>query len=64
MVAYLVCELGPRGITVIAASPGWMDGDSIRQMFGPFYSVAMDTERGTHPLREAPTPDDAADVPL
>jgi enoyl-[acyl-carrier protein] reductase III len=62
MVAYLACELGPRGITVIGVSPGWMDGDSIRQMLGPFYSVAMATERGTHPLREAPTPDDVAEV--
>jgi enoyl-[acyl-carrier protein] reductase III len=62
MVAYLACELGPRGITVVGVSPGWMDGDSIRQMLGPFYAAAMDTERATHPLREAPTPDDVAEV--
>jgi enoyl-[acyl-carrier protein] reductase III len=62
MVAYLACELGPRGITVVGVSPGWMDGDSIRKMLGPFYAAAMDTERATHPLREAPTADDVAEV--
>lgn len=62
MVRYLACELGARGVTVVGVSPGWMDGDSIRQMLGPFYEAAVDTERATAPLREAPTPEQVAEV--
>ncbi len=62
MVRYLACELGAQGVTVVGVSPGWMDGDSIRQMLGPFYDAAMKTERATAPLREAPTPEQVAEV--
>lgn len=62
MVAYLACELGERGTTVVGVSPGWMDGDSIRSMLGPFYDAGMALERETHPLRSAATPDDVAEV--
>jgi enoyl-[acyl-carrier protein] reductase III len=62
MVNYLACELGPRGVSVVGVSPGWLDGDSIRQMLGPFYDAGMALERDTHPLRRAVGPDDAAEV--
>ncbi len=60
MVQYFACELGPEGITIIGISPGWMDGDSIKSMLGPFYESAIDSERETHPMRTAVVPAEAA----
>jgi enoyl-[acyl-carrier protein] reductase III len=62
MVAYLGCELGPQGTTVVGVSPGWLDGESIEQMLGPFYDTAMVAERETHPMRRTVSPDEAAEV--
>ena len=62
MVAYLACELGPRGITVVGVNPGWMSGESIQKMLGPFYDDAIRTEEATHPLRRAASPADIAEV--
>lgn len=62
LVGYLACELGDRGITVVAVAPGWMAGDSLQKMLGPFYEPAVDWEERTHPLREAATPDDVAEA--
>ena len=62
MVSYLGCELGARGVTVVGVSPGWMDGDSIQQMLGPFYEAAMRTERDTHPMRVTVSPEEVAEV--
>ena len=60
MVQYLACELAPRGTTVVGVSPGWLDGDSIQMMLGPFYETAMAAERETHPMRQTVSPDEAA----
>lgn len=62
MVQYLACELGPRGTTVVGISPGWLDGDSIQMMLGPFYETAMAAERETHPMRRTVSPDEAAEA--
>ncbi|MFM7272009.1 MAG: SDR family oxidoreductase [Actinomycetes bacterium] len=62
MVQYLACELAPRGTTVVGISPGWLDGDSIQMMLGPFYETAMAAERETHPMRQTVSPDEAADT--
>lgn len=62
MVAYLAVELGQHGVSVVGVSPGWLDGDSMRAMLGPFHDAGMELERRTHPLRAAATPDDVAEV--
>jgi len=62
MVAYLACELGERGISVIGVNPGWIDGDSLQLMLGPFYEAAADVERRTHPMRRTMSPDDVAEA--
>ena len=62
MVAYLACELGEHGTTVIGLSPGWLDGESVQTMLGPFYEAGIALERETHPLRTAATPDDIAEM--
>ena len=62
MVKYFACELGGENITTIGISPGWMDGDSIRMMLGPFYDAAMDAERETHPMKTAVTATQAAEA--
>lgn len=62
MVTYLACELGPRGVSVVGVSPGWLDGESIRTMLGPFYDAGIALERDTHPLRRSISPDEAAEV--
>ena len=36
-----------RGTTVVGVSPGWLDGDSIQMMLGPFYETAQAAERKT-----------------
>lgn len=60
MVAYLGCELGPKGVSVVGVNPGWIDGDSLKLMLGPFYEAAADVERRTHPLRRTMSPTDVA----
>lgn len=62
MVAYLGCELGERGLTVVGVNPGWIDGDSLKLMLGPFHQALSDIEARTHPLRRAMTPDDVAET--
>lgn len=62
MVKYFGCELGGENITTIGISPGWMDGDSIRMMLGPFYDMAMDAERETHPMKTAVSAAEAAEA--
>lgn len=62
MVRYLACELGGRGVTVVGVNPGWMSGESIQKMLGPFYDDAVRTEEATHPLRRAASPEDIAEV--
>ncbi|HEU5151368.1 MAG TPA: SDR family oxidoreductase [Iamia sp.] len=61
MVAYLACELGERGVTIIGVNPGWIDGDSLKMMLGPFYDAAAEVERRTHPMRTTMSPDDVAE---
>lgn len=61
MIAYLACEVGERGVTVIGVNPGWIDGDSLQAMLGPFYDSAAEVERRTHPMRATMTPDDVAE---
>jgi enoyl-[acyl-carrier protein] reductase III len=61
MVAYLACEVGERGVSVIGVNPGWIDGDSLQLMLGPFYEAAADVERRTHPMRQTMSPDDVAE---
>ncbi len=61
MVAYLACELGERGVSVIGVNPGWIDGDSLAAMLGPFYDAAAEVERRTHPMRATMSPDDVAE---
>lgn len=60
MVAYLGVELGERGVTVVGVNPGWIDGDSLKLMLGPFYDHLAGLEAGTHPLRQTMSPDDVA----
>lgn len=62
MVAYLACELGERDVTVIGVNPGWIDGDSLKLMLGPFYDAAAEVERRTHPMRQTMSPDDVAEA--
>lgn len=62
MVAYLGVELGERGITVVGVNPGWIDGDSLKLMLGPFYDHLSDLEARTHPLRQTMSPDDVAEA--
>lgn len=61
MVAYLGCELGERGVTVVGVNPGWIDGDSLKLMLGPFYDHLSETEARTHPMRQTMSPDDVAE---
>lgn len=62
MIAYLACEVGERGVTVIGVNPGWIDGDSLQAMLGPFYESASEVERRTHPMRATMSPDDVAEA--
>lgn len=61
MVAYLGVELGERGVTVVGINPGWIDGDSLQLMLGPFYEHLSELEARTHPLRRTMGPDDVAE---
>lgn len=62
LVRYLAAELGPSGVTAVGVLPGYIDTDSIRMMTGPLYEPLKQAEIETHPLREAATPDDAAEA--
>lgn len=62
MVKYLGCEIAERGVTIVGVRPGWIDGDSLQMMLGPFYDVAVETEKRTHPLRSTASPDDIGEV--
>lgn len=62
MVSYLGMELGERGITVVGVNPGWIDGDSLKLMMGPFYDHLSELERSSHPMRRSMTPDDVAEA--
>lgn len=62
LVRYLAAELGPTGVTAVGVLPGYIDTDSIRLMTGPLYETLKRAEVETHPLREAASPEDAAEV--
>lgn len=62
MVAYLGMELGERGLTVVGVNPGWIDGDSLKMMLGPFYDHMSEAEARTHPMRQTMSADDVAEA--
>jgi enoyl-[acyl-carrier protein] reductase III len=62
LVRYLAAELGPSGVTAVGVLPGYIDTDSIRMMTGPLYEPLKRAEIESHPLREAATPEDAAEA--
>lgn len=62
LVRYLAAELGPSGVTAVGVLPGYIDTDSIQMMTGPLYEVLKEAEVETHPLREAATPEQAAEA--
>jgi enoyl-[acyl-carrier protein] reductase III len=62
LVRYLAAELGPSGVTAVGILPGYIDTDSIKMMTGPLYEPLKQAEIETHPLREAATPEDAAEA--
>ena len=62
LVRYLAAELGPSGVTAMGVLPGYIDTDSIRMMTGPIYETLKQTEIETHPLREAASPEAAAEA--
>lgn len=62
LVHYLACELGPLGVTAVGVLPGYIDTDSIRMMTGSLYEPMKKVEIETHPLREAASPEDAAEA--
>jgi enoyl-[acyl-carrier protein] reductase III len=59
---YLAAELGPSGVTAIGVLPGYIDTDSIQMMTGPLYETLKQAEVETHPLREAASPETAAEA--
>ncbi len=62
LVRYMAAELGPSGVTAMGVLPGYIDTDSIRMMTGPIYETLRQTEVETHPLREAASPEAAAEA--
>ncbi len=62
LVEYMACELGPQGVTAVGVLPGYIDTDSIQMMTGPLYEPLKRVEVETHPLRQAATPEDAAEA--
>jgi enoyl-[acyl-carrier protein] reductase III len=62
LIRYLAAELGPSGVTAVGVLPGYIDTDSIRMMTGSLYGPLKQAEVESHPLREAATPDDAAEA--
>jgi enoyl-[acyl-carrier protein] reductase III len=59
---YLAAELGPSGVTAVGVLPGYIDTDSIQMMTGPLYETLKQAEVETHPLREAASPETAAEA--
>jgi enoyl-[acyl-carrier protein] reductase III len=59
---YLAAELGPSGVTAVGLLPGYIDTDSIQMMTGPLYETLKQAEVETHPLREAASPETAAEA--
>ena len=57
MVKGLCVELGPRGITVNAVAPGWVDTDMARPALG---KGGRESIEETIPLRRIPPPEDIA----
>lgn len=62
MVTYLNIELGERGITAVGVNPDAFFGDSLKLMLGDYYDVMTGLLRRIHPLRQAATPEDIAEV--
>jgi enoyl-[acyl-carrier protein] reductase III len=62
LVRYLAAELGPTGVTAMGVLPGYIDTDSIQMMTGPLYEALKQAEVETHPLREAASPEAAAEA--
>ena len=62
LVRYLGCELGPAGVTAVGILPGYIDTDSMEMMTGPMYEPLREAEASTHPLREAASPEQAAEA--
>lgn len=62
LVRYLAAELGPSGVTAMGVLPGFIDTDSIRMMTGSAYETLKQVEEETHPLREAASPQQAAEA--
>lgn len=62
LIRYLAAELGPTGVTAVGVLPGFIDTDSIRMMTGPLYEPLRRAEVETHPLREAASPEAAAEA--
>lgn len=62
LIRYLAAELGPSGVTAVGVLPGYIDTDSIRMMTGPLYETLKRAEVETHPLREAASPEAAAEA--
>lgn len=62
LVRYLAAELGPSGVTAVGVLPGYIDTDSIQMMTGPLYETLKRAEVETHPLREAASPEAAAEA--
>lgn len=62
LVHYLAAELGPAGVTAVGVLPGYIDTDSIQMMTGPLYGQLKQAEQETHPLRQAASPDQAAEA--
>lgn len=62
IVRYLAAELGPSGVTAVGVLPGYIDTDSIQMMTGPLYETLKQAEIESHPLREAASPEAAAEA--
>jgi enoyl-[acyl-carrier protein] reductase III len=62
MVQYLNIELGERNITTVGVNPDAFFGDGLKLMLGDYYDVMLGLMRRVHPLREAATPEDIAEV--
>jgi enoyl-[acyl-carrier protein] reductase III len=62
MTKYLAVELGPRGITVNAVNPGYVDTDSVKLYFGDDESrrAFMEELEAATPLRGLGTPEEVA----
>ena len=61
-IRYLAAELGPSGVTAVGVLPGFIDTDSMPIMTGPLYETMKKVEVETHPLREAASPEAAAEA--